>query len=324
MADLLVTDVTLTKVRVHRVGMLKEAIYLVAFGNAAKTYPALGVPMPALASFGGLEAVSFFNLVPVTVDGYMHVFDPVNHTVRKFQSGAFVGIAALYSFSFADAKGSTSLAGTEAAADQASGPVNPAFIGAEETFTAMAGTKVIDFQPDVPRNVIIVVHNDSGGALNLYEGNTTYTITGLFRGAAQVETLVWTSTAGNKAVADTKFRYLAGVKPFDKITSITYTNGAAGGLKCSVAPGSKIGLPVTPVNNAEADLLKAMLTGLDYVITGKYNTTNKTFLVGTTGNSWVMLLEYNIAGGSAAAALTEVPGSHAPAATVLLLKLQGK
>jgi len=162
-----------------------------------------------------------------------------------------------------DIQGATEPAGTEAAADENAGPVNAELIGSDETFTAMAGTKTIALSPDVPRNVIIVVHNDTGGALDLYEGDTVYTITGTFRGAAQVETLTWTSTGGNKSVVAAKFRYLAGVKPFDTVTSITYTNGGAGTLSVSVAPGSALGYPVDSDTGAEADFTKLTVDAAD-------------------------------------------------------------
>ena len=191
-----------------------------------------------------------------------------------------------------DIKGSTEPAGTEAAADTGPAPVNAILIGTEETFTAMGGTKAVAVSPDVPRNIIMVIHNDSGGPLDLFEGDTTYTITGTFRGAAQVETLVWTSTVGNKALATANYRYLAGVKPFDTITSITYTNGAAGDLKCSVAPGSALGYPVDSDTAAEADFTKVTVDAADFTITGAVDLTNKTFTVGTIADDADVEIQY--------------------------------
>jgi hypothetical protein len=142
-------------------------------------------------------------------------------------------------------------------ADQAAAPTSSTVIGTAQTFTTMAGTKAITLQPDVPRNVQITILNDSGGALNLYEGVTTFTVVGTFRGAAQTELITFTSTAGNKSVANTpKYRWKAGVKPFDTLTSITYDNAAAGGLKCTVGPGVRFGIPSALLTPSYLDVLK--------------------------------------------------------------------
>jgi hypothetical protein len=85
MAALTSSDVTITKVRRHRVGLMRECIYQVVFGDAAKTYPTNGVPLPLLALFGAMTRVDFFELVPVTIDGYGYKYDKTNHTIRKFQ-----------------------------------------------------------------------------------------------------------------------------------------------------------------------------------------------------------------------------------------------
>src|SRR4030042_1269212 len=80
------TNVTLTKVKKHRIGLMRECIYQVSFGNAALTVPANGVPLPALAQFGGLRTVKFHQIAPVTIDGYDYKYDEVNHSIRIFQS----------------------------------------------------------------------------------------------------------------------------------------------------------------------------------------------------------------------------------------------
>jgi hypothetical protein len=141
-------------------------------------------------------------------------------------------------------------------ADEASVATNSAVIGAAQTFTTMAGTKAITLQPDVPRNVVITILNDHGHALDLYTGITTFTVTGTFRGAAQTETITFTSTTDNHEVATTFCRWKAGAKPFDTLTSITYVNGAAGDLKCTVGPGLRFGIPVALLTPAYTDVLK--------------------------------------------------------------------
>ena len=150
-----------------------------------------------------------------------------------------------------DIKGATNPAGTEGNADQNATAVNGVLLLAATTFTVLAGTMTPSTQPDVPRNILIQIQNDSGGALNLFEGDTTFLITGTdVNGAAQTESVVLTSTAGNKSVANTKFRYVQGVKPFKTVTSVAITNAPAGALKGSLGPGTRLGLPqplLTPV-----------------------------------------------------------------------------
>ena len=292
-------------------------IATIAFGDAALTYPTNGVPLPAIGRFGLQRQVDIGIVEPPPGDGYVYKYDRTNHKIVIYTAAGgtptgtvsqptFTGSSLaghthdltdggrIYSWSpgGGDIKGATKPAGTEAAADEAAGPVNPTLIGAEQDFTTMAGTKVVTLSPDVPRNVIIVAHNDTGGALDLYEGDTTWTITGTFRGAAQVEALVWTSTAGNKSIAAGQFRYLAGVEPFDTITSITYDNAGAGTLKMSVAPGSALGYPVDSDTGAEADFTKATVDAADFTITGAVDVTNKTFNVGTTADGADVEIQY--------------------------------
>jgi len=87
MAALGSTDVTLTLIKRHRVGMLKEVIMEIAFGDGAKTYPALGVPLPALSQFYLTAVYWASSPMQVTIDGYKYLYDKTNHTVRKFQPG---------------------------------------------------------------------------------------------------------------------------------------------------------------------------------------------------------------------------------------------
>jgi hypothetical protein len=88
MADLASTDVTLTKIVKHRVGLLKQRIHQVAFGNGALTYPSGGVPLPALSYFE-LDHVDFFDLKVVTINGLTYKYDKTNHKIRIFQSAGF-------------------------------------------------------------------------------------------------------------------------------------------------------------------------------------------------------------------------------------------
>lgn len=153
-----------------------------------------------------------------------------------------------------DIKGATNPAGTEGNADQAAAPVNSGLYKAATTFTVLAGTITPTTQPAIPRNVMITITNDSGGALDLFEGTTTFLITGTLNGSAQTESVTLVSTSGNKSVANNKFRYVQGVKPFSTITSVAITNAPAGALKGSLGPGTRLGLPQPLLTPAYTDV----------------------------------------------------------------------
>ena len=87
MAALTSADVTLTKIKKQRVGLMRESLYKVAFGDGAKTVPTNGVPLPVLGLFG-LKRVDFHQLAPVTINGYHYRYDEVNHSIRIFESAA--------------------------------------------------------------------------------------------------------------------------------------------------------------------------------------------------------------------------------------------
>lgn len=206
-----------------------------------------------------------------------------------------------------DIKGATNPAGTEGNADQNATAVNGALLKAATTFTVLAGTITPTTQPDVPRNILIQIQNDSGGALNLFEGTTTFLITGTdVNGAAQTESVTLTSTAGNKSVADTKFRYVQGVKPFKTVTSVAITNAPAGALKGSLGVGTRIGLPTPLLTPAVADVdsitvnAASVTPSATTTAAGGVDTTNNAVNTGT------------IADGADAAIVYAASGSVAP------------
>lgn len=88
MGALVAADVTITKVKRQRVGLMKESLYLVAFGDASKTVPTNGIPLPALGLFG-LTTVQFHQIAPVTVNGYAYRYDEAHHSLRLFQVAGF-------------------------------------------------------------------------------------------------------------------------------------------------------------------------------------------------------------------------------------------
>lgn len=191
-------------------------------------------------------------------------------------------------------------------ADAGANPTNGALLKALATFTSYAGTITPTINPDRARNIAIVINNDSGGALNLFEGTTTFTITGTYRGAAQSETVTFTSTAGNKSVANNQFRYKYGVKPFNTVTSVTYDNAPAGGLKASLGVGSLMGLPSLLKTPAEADVTQITKNGAFLAVTGLVSTTNNTVSIGALSDGDDFEITYNTASGGEVASGTDL------------------
>jgi hypothetical protein len=176
-------------------------------------------------------------------------------------------------------------------------------------------------QPDISRNVCVCVTNDTGGALNLYVGSTSFDIVGTYKGAAQTETISITATNAQKSVANgPKYRYKYGVKPFTTITSITQTAYAtdkmANTLKISVGLGSKIGILNTLATPAAADIFHADIKGTAYDVSALVNTTYGTVNLATLTDGDDFTLEYNAVGydrgaevpnGTDLSAITSIP-----------------
>ena len=238
---------------IQSMGSLRIAFYDIALDTS---YPAAGYPFYARdlgfsALIGGHVISS--NLPSAGLYSGIYVSDPLRLSYLLVNSG----IVGIRSYNVSNVRGGPVELAAAENADQATAPTNSTLIATAANFTTMAGTVTIAVQPDVPRNIQITLFNDTGGNLNLYEGVTTFTVTGKFRGGTQTEAITFTSTSGNKAVAHTpNYRWKAGVKPFDSITSITYDNAAAATMKCSVGPGLRLGIPVALATPAYTDVLK--------------------------------------------------------------------
>lgn len=296
-------SVTITPLRRgHLIGGLDVRVADVLFDSS---YPTGGEPISP--SEVGLNSIlGAIDLNGGTGDGgYRFKWDPVNNKLLAFRASGFTpaGTVAVsmtdgsrintYAPGGGDLKGATNLAGTEGNADQAAGPVNAALLLAEDTFTNFAGTMTPTTQPDVPRNVVIVIDNTTGGALDLFEGTTTFAITGTSpTGAAQTENVTLVSTAGNKSVASAKFRFVQGVKPFATVTSVAITNAPAGALSGSLGVGTRIGLPSALDTGVLADVIDITVTGARVAPTatvanaGGVDTTNNAINTGTTADGF--------------------------------------
>lgn len=231
--------------------------------------------------------------------GYNIRFNTATGKLVAYKSGT--GAAQVHSG--ADLKGATNLAGTEGAADQNATAVSGGLLYSGDTFTNLAGTLTPTRSPDIARNIVIQVENGTGGALNLYEGTTTYTITGTdINGNAQTETVAWVSTAGNKSIAASKFRYKQGTKAFATVTTVTWDNAPAGGLTLELGIGTRIGLPAALATGTYTDVTDLTVSAAylapsaTAASAGGIDTTNNTFNSDTTANNWDFIITYNAIG----------------------------
>lgn len=266
-------------------GQMKILTGSVAFDNS---YPTGGEAMDISAFFTALKGITF-----EPQGGYMFQYDHAAKKVKAFKNS--IGDLFL-SYGGKDIKGSANTDSENA--DAASEPTNGHAVSAIATVAAGAYTKGALTNPDCGRNVCIVIQNDSGAALNLFEGVSKFTVTGTWRGAAQSEIITFTSTAANKAVANTKFRYKYGVKPFDTVTDITVDHPPADGLKIGAGLGSKIGLPTDLLTPAAADIVKLTKSAAHLATTSIVDTTNMTVNFGTLADNDDFNIVYK-AGGEA-------------------------
>jgi len=124
--------------------------------------------------------------------------------------------------------------------------------------------------------------NDSGkgggGAKNLYEGVMTFKLSGLdYMGRAQEEDISFTSTVGNKGIADGEGRYKYGVKAFSALHNVTMDHAPDDGIRIAVGQGSKISLLGALANGVEEDVVQATMGGVIVDKSGVVDVENNTF-----------------------------------------------
>lgn len=239
--------------------------------------------------------------------GYIYEYDKANAKliIRGQGSGK---VLQSYAPGGGDIKGSVNTDSENA--DAAALPVNGDLVDTLHAVALGGWSYSEDAEPDVARNVVISIFNDSGSAKNLFEGVTSFAVTGFFRGVAQIDTITFTSSAGNKSVANTKYRYKYGVKPFDVITNVVMANAPDDDLKIGVGIGSKLGLPADLYTPAEADVIKITKNGANLSPSGIVSTTNMTVNLGTLADGADVAIQYNSAAGPAA----EIPATTVPTA----------
>lgn len=289
-------------------GIIGNKAIITAQIAMGSSYPIGGESFNTDALFG-MHNVESCMITPA--DRYIFQFDKTNKKIQAYSSPLISQAIGQ------DIKGS---ANTNAeTADGASLPTNGAAVVSVVTqadVTTAKGVLTVAAQPDIARNVCACVTNDSGGALNLYVGATTFRVTGTFKGAAQTENITITVTDAQKAIANGKFRYKYGVKPFDTITSITQPNYATdamgAGLKISVGLGSKVGLYDTLLTPAEADVFKITVNSANLAVTETVDTTHQTVNLGTRSDNDDFVIHYKSKGhasGEEAANGTDLSGA---------------
>lgn len=271
------------------------------------SYPAGGEPLSG--SEVGLSAIlaAIDTGGGVADGGYRYKYNPATGKLQVFRGAG----SPIQVYAESDIKGSANTDAVGAGA-YITIPTNGNLISslaAADNTTAFT----IALQPDVPRNVCILVKDATGGSV---DGNAAdYVIVGTFRGAAQTETISFSAanvaTMGNGNIAA---KY--GSKPFDSITSITPSAAQPTGFQHGVGPGSKIGLPTPTATNAEADIVKLTKNAADLAKTGLYST-NQTVNFGTLADGDDVSVEFNVAGGQ------EVANTFDLSATTARLLLLG-
>lgn len=96
MSDLAATDVTVTvspgKREIAGATAGKNmTLAQVVFGTGALTYPANGVPLPAIGVFGFRKAIDFAVIAQAPGDGFTYKYDKTNHTIRVYTQGLKTG-----------------------------------------------------------------------------------------------------------------------------------------------------------------------------------------------------------------------------------------
>lgn len=63
----------------------------IAFGDGVKTYPANGVPLPAIGQFGLHKGIDFGLVSQNPDDGFIYKYDKTNHSIRIYTQGFKTG-----------------------------------------------------------------------------------------------------------------------------------------------------------------------------------------------------------------------------------------
>ncbi len=294
---------------IHRdtAGKTKRVLHTLDWDAA---YPSGGEPYDPAILFGLKDVKS---ILIESAGGLVFEFDKANKKIKAYWPTNLGDLTTLvtpiYTQSGSDIKGSANTDSENA--DAASLPTNGAAVAALAAVATTWAHGAIT-SPGVGRNVAVIIKNPTGGALDLYEGVMTFTITGTWKGAAQTETITFTNTAGNKSVGAGKFRYKYGSKPFDTVTDFTLDHVPADAIEIAAGLGSKIGLYNPLKTPLEADVLKITKNAANLAPTGIVDTTNNTVNLGTLtdNDDWEVMYQgsayTNATAGAVDGAMAEV------------------
>ncbi|MBU2549027.1 MAG: hypothetical protein KKB20_11475 [Proteobacteria bacterium] len=74
----------------HGALMKNLTLARITFGDGALTYPAGGIPLPGIGSFGFLRQLQFV-AIQGAADGFVYKYDPDNHKLKIFTQGLVTG-----------------------------------------------------------------------------------------------------------------------------------------------------------------------------------------------------------------------------------------
>jgi len=94
MAAIASTDVTVTVLERNILGKLRMNECKIQFGDGALTYPAGGIPMPAIGAFGMNKEVKGLTWYDESNgDGFVYKYDKTNRAIRIYSQGVALDAA---------------------------------------------------------------------------------------------------------------------------------------------------------------------------------------------------------------------------------------
>ena len=237
-------------------------------------YPAGGIDVTAAQMGLGLPYV----VLPAPAGGYVFEYDHDTRKIKAYTLGSETAVN--YDSVFGATYDSTDAAET---ADKTASATNADYFAPFTSKDTAASTWEADIQaqPDVARNLTISIYNPTTANATAHT-TMAFSAVGTFAGNAQTETISFGLSA-SATIGAGKYRYLAGVKPFDTITSVKLAAaGAAGanaGLQYAVGPGVWFGLHGGFASHTSIKSIKVGSASLTYGSAGGTASANETVLV---------------------------------------------
>ncbi|MEN6403264.1 MAG: hypothetical protein ABFD94_15100, partial [Armatimonadia bacterium] len=228
----------------------------------------------------GLAGLDQVLLLTPEVDGLMGSYDGVNQKLKLFGNGAF-SLALPYLRGSANTNIATDITAIGAA------PANYNWISTTAVATNTTAFTIAK-QPDVARNVCIVIHATNNGVTSTAR---TYTVNGKYNGVTQTEDI---AIPGGVALTNGNILVSYGSKPFDSIDALGIVpSGAQPANTAHMAGlGSKIALPIALANGVETDIKVLTKAGANLTITGTADLTNNTVNMGALADNDHAIIKY--------------------------------